>query len=160
MSEPRPNPCVVIRRGSVHDRPRVTSIAFAAMRSFGIEPDPTDFDRDLATFGDHAAHKIIELVAELNGEVIGSILASAEDSTAAKITGFYVAEGARGAGAGARLLAEVIGACRQRGRPQIKLTTHARMHSAMHLYEKFGFSCIGRETLDGQSYVHYRAALR
>lgn len=160
MSELRPKPRIVIRRGGVQDRARVTGIGFGAMRSFGIEPDPLDIDRDLATFGDRAAHKIIELVAEIDGEVAGSILASAEGATAAKITGFYVAEQARGAGAGARLLAEAIGACRQRGVHQINLTTHARMQSAMRLYERFGFSRIGTEMLNGQSYVHYRAALR
>ncbi len=143
MGEPSPNPRIVVRLGGVQDRARVTSIGFSAMRSFGIEPDPLDIDRDLATFGDGAAHKIAELVAEIGGEVVGSILSSTEDATAAKIAGFYVAEEARGTGVGARLLAEAIKACRRRGAHQINLTTHARMQSAMRLYEKFGFSRTG-----------------
>ncbi len=130
------------------------------MRSFGIEPDPLNIDRDLATFGDQALHKVVELVAELDGEVIGSVLASKKDLHTAKITGFYVAEEVRGAGAGRRLLSCAIEACRRNDCALVILTTHVHMQAAMRLYEKAGFARTGSETADGNDYVHFSMALR
>ncbi|UPT62796.1 MAG: GNAT family N-acetyltransferase [Hyphomonadaceae bacterium JAD_PAG50586_4] len=150
---------MIVRSGRAADRTRVTSIGFAAMRGFGIAPDPLNIDRDLATFGDQAPHKLVELVAELDGEVIGSILASKKDLHTAKITGFYVAEDVRGAGAGRRLLSYAIEACKREGCAQILLTTHVHMQAAMRLYEQAGFTQTGSESEDGNDYVHFSLAL-
>jgi ribosomal protein S18 acetylase RimI-like enzyme len=159
MSGPAPREDITVRCGRPHDRAAVTGIGFAAMRGFGIKPDPLYIDRDLATFGDRAEHKIIELVAEAEGEVIGSILASAVDADTAKITGFYVSENARGAGIGKQLLLHAIEACQSRGYARIELVTHARMQAAIRLYTKFGFVQTKAETHDGHDYLHFCKAL-
>jgi GNAT superfamily N-acetyltransferase len=122
----------------------MTTIAFDAMRAFGLEPDPAGLDRNLATFGDGAPHKIVELAA-LAGEraretVVGGVIAIRDSNGMAKIEGLYVAPAARGRGLGRALLERALDACAASGCTTVNLYSWSRMSAALRLYETAGWT--------------------
>ena len=65
---------VVIRKGTMSDGPKVRQIAFRIMPVYGLTPDPEGLDADLEHFGTEDPKAIVELVAEVDYTVVGSII--------------------------------------------------------------------------------------
>jgi len=82
------------------------------------------------------------------------------ESEGAHLRWFIVSEKLRGLGFGNRLMAEAVQFCRQHGFRQVYLWTFHGLHTARHLYEKFGFRLMqempgkqwGKEVLE-QKYI-------
>ena len=132
---------LIVREGVLADRGRVQEIASGAMRSFGIEPDFVDLDRDLGRFGDVDGESgaTVYLVAQSGAEVVGSLILSRMDEQTLKLSAFYVDAACRGQGVGRRLLMEAVATGAACGYRHIYLETWEKMTAAVRLYTAFGW---------------------
>lgn len=132
---------LIVREAMPADRDRVQQIASAAMRSFGIEPDFADLDRDLGRFGDLGTEPgaIVYLVAQKASAVVGSLILSRTDAQTLKLSAFYVDAACRGEGVGRRLLQQAVDIGTARGYRRIYLETWEKMTAAVRLYTAFGW---------------------
>ena len=86
------------------------------------------------------------IVAELNGEVVGTLQLmylpslSYQGGTRAQVQSVRVLQGLRGQGIGARMMTWAIERARQRGCHLMQLTSHKSRAGAHRFYEKLGFS--------------------
>lgn len=130
---------VRIRRAGPADTESVRNFVFAALRSFGFEPDPEGLDAPIVAFGTAGEEgPVLEWVAEILGTVVGAIGLSPTDEDAA-LSAFYVDAAYRGAGIGRTLLEYVIKEAKARGFHRLYLETSSRFHAAIHLYEATGW---------------------
>jgi ribosomal protein S18 acetylase RimI-like enzyme len=85
-------------------------------------------------------------VAEMNGEVVGSVMiAKSRQKNVAQLRVLLVEPSARGTGLGNRLVDECIRFSRRTGYRKIRLSTYSILESARHLYEKAGFKLVNEE---------------
>ena len=84
-------------------------------------------------------------VAEMEGEVVGSVFVVRQDEDTAKLRLLYVDPVARGLGLGRRLVDECLGFAREAGYRRMVLWTNDVLVSARRIYESAGFSLIEEE---------------
>ncbi len=94
-------------------------------------------------------------IAELAGEVVGSIFLVRQDDQIAKLRLLYVEPAARGLGIGARLVDEVVAFARLKGYRTLTLWTNDVLASARRIYEAAGFRLVaqGRHRSFGKDLV-------
>lgn len=129
---------LVIRRAVPEDGPAVQDFVFATLRSYGLEPDPTGLDADVLTFG-AASGSALELVAEADGAVVGSVMVSPRGPDTGWLSKFFVASAHRGRGIGRILLAAAMEKARAAGYRRLELETRTIFPEAAHLYESTGW---------------------
>jgi DNA-binding MarR family transcriptional regulator/GNAT superfamily N-acetyltransferase len=84
-------------------------------------------------------------IAELDGERVGSIVATKADECTAQLRLFLVEPRARGRGIGRLLLEECIRFARKSGYTKMRLWTQSVLHAARHLYQAAGFRLVSEE---------------
>ncbi|HEX4205406.1 MAG TPA: bifunctional helix-turn-helix transcriptional regulator/GNAT family N-acetyltransferase [Ktedonobacteraceae bacterium] len=84
-------------------------------------------------------------IAEMNGEVVGSVFVVQSSKTVAKLRLLLVEPKARGLGLGTRLVEECIRFARRRGYQKMLLWTNSMLVEARHIYAKTGFKLIAEE---------------
>ena len=89
-------------------------------------------------------------IAEMAGEIVGSIFLVQANETTAKLRLLLVEPKARGLGLGTRLVEEVIRFARRCGYEKIVLWTNSVLVEARHIYQKVGFVLV--ETEEHHSY--------
>lgn len=89
--------------------------------------------------------------ASRDGQVEGSIAIDGANARTegAHLRWFILSEVLRGQGVGNRLMEKAIGFCRQQQYSRVFLWTFQGLHSARHLYEKYGFQ-LAQETEGNQ----------
>lgn len=91
-------------------------------------------------------------IAEMDGEIVGSVLLVRVNDDVAKLRLLLVEPKARGLGLGARLVEECIRFAGQCGYKKIVLWTQSLLLPARHIYKKAGFKLVGEEK--HQSFGH------
>jgi len=126
---------MLLRAATASDRGPVTEFVFAALRAHGIEPDDTD--RDVSELGAYPERD--ELVAEVDGAVVGVVLVEPFGEREGWISKLFVTEAARGRGVGSALLEAAVARARARGWHALGLRTRTVFRAAIALYERTGW---------------------
>jgi DNA-binding MarR family transcriptional regulator/N-acetylglutamate synthase-like GNAT family acetyltransferase len=84
-------------------------------------------------------------IAEVDGEVVGSVLLVRRSATVGQLRLLIVHPKARGLGIGERLVAECIRFARHAGYRTLRLWTNSVLVAARHIYEKAGFRMVHKE---------------
>ena len=84
-------------------------------------------------------------IAEIDGEVVGSIFVVQHTETVAKLRLLLVDPKARGLGLGTRLVKEAIRFAKRAGYKKLVLWTNSVLIEARHIYKKTGFQLVAEE---------------
>lgn len=84
-------------------------------------------------------------IAEMNGEIIGSVFVVQSSEKVAKLRLLLVEPKARGLGLGTRLVEECIRFARRKGYQKLMLWTNSVLVEARHIYQKVGFMLVAQE---------------
>lgn len=84
-------------------------------------------------------------IAEMSGEIVGSVFVVQADNTTAKLRLLLVKPEARGLGLGTRLVEECIRFSRRCGYQKLILWTNSVLEEARHIYQKTGFNLVEQE---------------
>src|SRR5258706_1317684 len=84
-------------------------------------------------------------IAEMDGEIIGSVFVVQSSETVAKLRLLLVEPKARGLGLGTRLVEDGIRFARRSGYQKLMLWTNSILLEARHIYEKTGFHLVTEE---------------
>lgn len=78
-------------------------------------------------------------VAEVNGEIVGSIAITKSSNTAAQLRWFVLNEDYQGQGIGKKLMETAINFCEERNYTHVFLWTVSTLETARYLYKKYNF---------------------
>ena len=119
-------------------------------RGFAIEP------KDRQTLDDPEGVVLSKggriFMAEQDGEAVGCVALLAMPDGGFEVAKMTVAERARGAGLGRRLMQACVEAGREAGAPRLYLETNSRLAPALALYRAFGFTEIDRSAAPPSEY--------
>jgi DNA-binding MarR family transcriptional regulator/N-acetylglutamate synthase-like GNAT family acetyltransferase len=88
-------------------------------------------------------------IAEMDGEIVGSVFVVQSSETVAKLRLLLVEPKARGSGLGTRLVEACIRFARQAGYQKLTLWTNSVLLEARHIYAKKGFKIVAEEPYHG-----------
>ncbi len=127
-----------IRRARAEDGRPVRRFVFDILNEYHVAADPDDSDRDVMEFG-APAEGVVQLVAEVDGEPIGSAILTPYKDGEIKLSKLFLKPEFRGIGLGSEMLARSEDEARELGYRRISLGTRALYVEAVRLYERRGW---------------------
>lgn len=153
-----PNALPTLRRATNADGAAAFTLVAAALREFGLTPDPSGTDADLADFEQHYFVRGGDFAVLIDGDgnlvgtcglypltsssstgIAGSPGHAAPPPRSIELRKMYLAPELRGQGQGRRLLEWAIGRARELGFRHLRLETACVLKDAIALYERNGF---------------------
>ena len=131
---------VIIRTAEPTDNSAGSSLVFAILRSFDIEPDIEGFEADVAALGTKKEPGIFQFVAELRGMIVGVATLDLKEGVNGLLSGIYVDPSIRRRGIGRRLLQHIVDTAKSEGCKKLSLETRERFADAIKLYEANGWT--------------------
>lgn len=128
-----------IRQALPVDNPGAKAIVQKSLASFGLVADFAGLDAAIGAIGRAGTPNEIELVAEVDGKLVGCLAIQRLEGTVAKLFGFHVDGSMQGKGIGRALLTQAIAEAVAHHFTQLELETWGDMRSAVHLYESLGW---------------------
>lgn len=128
-----------IRKALPADNKAARAVVQKSLTSFGLVVDFAGLDAAIGAIGQATTPNEIELVAEVDGKLVGCLAIQRKAGTVAKLFGFHVDASAQGMGIGRALLTEGIAQANAHHFTQLELETWGNMRAAVHLYESFGW---------------------
>jgi len=133
-----------IRLATNADCEAIRAVVFSILREYGLTPDPTGVDADLADIESSYLRcgGSFHVLVDPAGQVVGTVGLYPLDAGRCELRKMYLKTECRGRGFGKRLLCDAITCARELGFTRIELGTNSVLQAASRLYESFGFrSC-------------------
>lgn len=125
-----------------------TALLTNVLNEFSMELDP-EFDSDLNDLSTYyGGERDCLLIAEADGEVVGSCAVKEHEPRVGEIRKLYVLNKFRGIGLGKRLLDGVIDFSKEHNYEKLYLTTDKQFTVASKLYKSRGFKVVKDNNLD------------
>lgn len=128
-----------IRKALPADNVGARALVQKSLASFGLIADFDTLDAAIGALGQDYTPNEIELVAEVDGKLVGCLAIQRMEGAVAKLFGFHVDAGMQGQGIGRTLLGEAIAQAVIHDFTQLQLDTWGDMGAAVHLYESLGW---------------------
>ena len=128
-----------IRKALPMDNSGAKAVVRKSLASFGLIADFDTLDAAIGALGLASTPNEIELVAEVDGKLVGCLAIQRMEGTVAKLFGFHVNANMQGQGIGRTLLSEAIAQAIIHDFAQLELETWGNMGAAVHLYESLGW---------------------
>jgi|1186.fasta_scaffold788624_2 GNAT superfamily N-acetyltransferase len=127
-----------IRHARAEDGRPVRRLVFDILNEYHVAADPDDSDADVMAFG-APADGVVQLVAEVDGQPIGSAILTPYSDTEIKLSKLFLRPQFRSRGLGRELLERTVEEARALGYDRISLGTRALYVEAVRLYERSGW---------------------
>jgi putative acetyltransferase len=128
-----------IRHARPEDGRPVRRFVFDILNEYDVAADPDDDDMDVMLFG-APADGVVQLVAEVDGEPVGSAILTPYGGGEIKLSKLFLKPEFRGIGLGRDMLERSVAEARDRGYRRISLRTRERYAEAVRLYERSGWT--------------------
>jgi len=128
-----------IRAARPEDGRPVRRFVFDILNEYHVAADPDDSDADVMAFG-APAEGVVQLVAEVAGEPIGSAILTPYKDGEIKLSKLFLKPEFRSRGLGREMLERSVEEARSLGYRRISLGTRALYVEAVRLYERSGWS--------------------
>lgn len=128
-----------IRKALPIDNSGAKAVVQKSLATFGLIADFDTLDAAIGALGKANTPNEIELVAEVDGKLVGCLAIQRMEGTVAKLFGFHVDASMQGQGIGRTLLSEGIAQAIIHNFTQLELETWGDMAAAVHLYESLGW---------------------
>jgi ribosomal protein S18 acetylase RimI-like enzyme len=129
--------------GFPENAPEVASLFREYAASLSFDLGFQSFDAELAGLpGAYAPPDGQLLLARRNGDAVGCVALRRRDRETGEVKRLYVRAGARGSGAGRKLVEQLIEEARRLGYRALCLDTTPEMAAAQELYRRLGFGDI------------------
>lgn len=141
-NKPKPVPGLLElhwRRAINADIPAVRALVFGVLTEYGLKPDPTGTDADLADIETAYATGCFIVLETGTLEIIGSIAWLPAGDVTMEIRKLYLARAWRGRGLGNFLLRHALAEARVQNVRQVVLETATVLREAHQLYLRHGF---------------------
>jgi putative acetyltransferase len=145
-----------IRHARPEDGRPVRRFVFDILNEYHVAADPDDSDADVMDFGASADERVVHLVAEVDGEPIGSAILTPYGDSEIKLSKLFLKPEFRGLGLGREMLERAEGEAKQRGYGRISLGTRALYVEAVRLYERRGWTRGPDQPPPGPDRLYYR----
>ncbi len=131
-----------LRRATPADAAPATALVHAALREFGLTPDPAGTDADLTDLATHYIDRGGDFVVlvDADGAIIGTCGLYPLEPGVVELRKMYLASAWRGRGQGRRLLDWALTRARELGFRRVTLETATVLRDAIALYERAGFT--------------------
>jgi putative acetyltransferase len=144
-----------IRHARPDDGRPVRRFVFDILNEYGVPADPDDDDQDVMRFG-APADGVVQLVAEVDGEPIGSAILTPYGDDEIKLSKLFLKPEFRGLGLGRDMLERSVAEARERGFRRISLRTRERYAEAVRLYERSGWTRGPDQPPPGPDRLYYK----
>ena len=128
-----------IRHARPEDGRPVRRLVFDILNEYHVPADPDDSDADVMAFG-APADGVVQLVAEVRGEPIGSAILTPYSDADIKLSKLFLKPEFRGMGLGREMLERSEAEAKALGYRRISLCTRALYVEAVRLYERAGWT--------------------